>query len=106
MNILEKLINNGNNFVNIYQCEMKQSHYIYRYQKPCDYFVLLIEGSFIVESGQEKIESFAKQFDSFGIKSLIGKKNLNRCNLLVAKKNERFNCNISRELYKYKKKLN
>ena len=52
---------------------MKQNHYIYRYQKPCDYFVLLIEGSFIVESGQEKIESFAKQFDSFGIKSLIGK---------------------------------
>ena len=37
---------------------MKQNHYIYRYQKPCDYFVLLIEGSFIVESGQEKIESF------------------------------------------------
>ena len=72
MNILEKLINNSNTFVKIYQSEIGQSHYIYRYKKPCDYFVLLIEGSFIVESGQEKIESFAKPFDCFGIKSLIG----------------------------------
>lgn len=63
--------------------DSNQSMYIYEYQKACDYFVLLIEGSFIVESGIEKIESFAKQLEHFGTKALLGKFYKSFNNILV-----------------------
>jgi metal transporter CNNM len=75
MNILEKLVNNRENFeFKFLNSQAKNdSYYLYEYNKPCDYFILLVEGSFIVDCGQEKIESFAKSFEYFGTKSLIGK---------------------------------
>ena len=79
MNILEKLVNNRENFEFKFlnSKATNENFYIYEYNKPCDYFVLLVEGSFIVDCGREKIESFAKSFEYFGTKSLIGKLILN-----------------------------
>ena len=45
---------------------------MYKYQSPCDYFILLIEGCLLVEAGKEKTQFLTKQFDYFGIKALLG----------------------------------
>jgi hypothetical protein len=73
MSILEKLLDNKDNFdIKIFSSKETNTVYIYEYGNKYDYFVLLIEGSYIVESGREKIESFTKQFEHFGTKALIG----------------------------------
>lgn len=46
--------------------------YLYKYNESCDYFILLLEGSLIIEAGIEKTLFMAKQFDYFGVKALLG----------------------------------
>lgn len=49
-----------------------ECHYVYKYEKPCSYFVILIEGHMILEIGKEKTQLLIKPFDHFGIQALLG----------------------------------
>lgn len=90
--ILEKMINDESNMV--YKCRFPSSvssgpshesektlanfntNFIYTLGKPCDYFILIIEGKMVVEAGQEKTECYAKEFSYFGVQALLGKPEL------------------------------
>lgn len=68
---------NEQNYVHryIHSLDKSESIYLYRYQQPSDYFILLLNGSYIIEAGIEKIELLAKQYDHFGERALLGKAN-------------------------------
>lgn len=51
--------------------------YIYEYGKPVDYFVLIINGSAELETGQEKIVSEVGSFSYFGVSALYVSQSLN-----------------------------
>lgn len=46
--------------------------YLYKYLQPADYFILLLDGDFIIEAGEDGIELLAKQHDHFGENALLG----------------------------------
>jgi hypothetical protein len=48
---------------------------LYKYNVPCDFFILLVEGCLLVEAGKEKTQFLTKQFDYFGKKALLGEAN-------------------------------
>lgn len=77
--ILEKIIMNEQNYVHKYMHSLvvsgpESSLYLYKYQQPSDYFILLLGGSFLVEAGAEKTELLTKQYDHFGEKALLGER--------------------------------
>ena len=49
-----------------------KQHYVYKYNKPCNYFVLLIDGEMLLQVGKEKTEFITKPFEYFGIQALMG----------------------------------
>jgi hypothetical protein len=61
-------------YENAFSGKLKQLEqiYLYRYNEPCEHFILLIEGPLIIEAGHEKTLFAAKQHDYFGIKALLG----------------------------------
>ena len=74
--ILDKIITNEQNYIHRYFHTVEKSDglWLYRYQQPSDYFVLLLNGRFLIEAGVEKIQLLAKQYDHFGERALLGKR--------------------------------
>lgn len=66
---------NEQNYIHryIHTNDKSDSLYLYRYQHPSEYFILLLNGSYIIEAGVDKIELLAKQYDHFGERALLGK---------------------------------
>lgn len=50
----------------------EKQHYVYKYNKACNYFVLLVEGEMLLQVGKEKTEFIVKPFEYFGIQALMG----------------------------------
>lgn len=77
--ILEKIIMNEQNYFHRYKNNIdkwdENTLYLYRYNQPSDYFVLLLSGSYLIEAGADKIELLAKQYDHYGEKALLGERN-------------------------------
>lgn len=82
---MERILDDDRNYVHKYICTTNletsptaknNNLYIYKYREPSDFFVLLIEGCYIVEASSEKVEFLTKQFDYFGVDALIGKNHL------------------------------
>lgn len=48
------------------------AEYLYRYNKGCNYFILILSGEAIIEVGQEKLEFPAGPFAYFGVNALLG----------------------------------
>ncbi|CAF0873313.1 unnamed protein product [Brachionus calyciflorus] len=77
--IIEKLVENDENyfckylsFYNKSEAKFEQSKYLFKYGEEVDYFILLIEGSFMIEAGIEKTEFYTRQFEHFGEQALLG----------------------------------
>jgi len=74
--VLEQAILNDSNVVKIIipnQVNInEENHYVYKYHKPCNYFIMIIEGHLILEVGKEKTEILVKPFEYFGVKALLG----------------------------------
>lgn len=79
--ILDELVNDEKNLVKRYfmsqTCKFdsnrkRQEDYIYRRGKPSTFFLIILEGSLILEAGMERTELVCKQFDHFGSKALLG----------------------------------
>ena len=49
-----------------------ENTYLYNFNEPCDYFILIIEGCLLLEAGEERTQFLVKQFDYFGTKALLG----------------------------------
>jgi hypothetical protein len=78
-NILEQLIIREEHLVDIripsqqIDCQTNdEHHYIYKYGKASNSFIMLLKGKLTLEIGNDKIEYTVKPFEHFGIKSLIG----------------------------------
>lgn len=78
--IIEKMLNNTDEiifkmiipqYVNLTKLRQDQI-YLYKYKESCEHFILLMEGSLLIEAGVERTLFVAKQFDYFGVKALLG----------------------------------
>jgi hypothetical protein len=58
-------------YVNVSKLKQDQI-YLYKYKESCEHFILLLEGSLIIEAGIERTLFVVKQFDHFGVKALLG----------------------------------